>query len=70
MNDWIRKDGSADGLIDFDGVLKDPGNTKHLNPAYDCGDHLHPNDAGYQAMAQAVNLKLLTDITVTTGRPR
>ncbi len=49
----------ADGLIDFDKVVEDPNNPKHINPAYDCGDHLHPNDAGYQAMAKAVDLNVL-----------
>jgi lysophospholipase L1-like esterase len=60
VNAWIRTNSTADGLIDFDGVLKDPQNTAHLNPVYDCGDHLHPNDLGYRAMAQAVNLDLLS----------
>ena len=49
----------ADGLIDFDKIVEDPNNPKHINPAYDCGDHLHPNDAGYKAMAQAVDLNAL-----------
>ena len=38
-------------------MLEDPKNPNHINPAYDCGDHLHPNDAGYQAMAKAVDLE-------------
>ena len=59
VNAWIRGNKTADGLIDFDKVLADPKNPKHINPVYDCGDHLHPNDAGYQAMAQAVDLMLL-----------
>ena len=49
----------AQGLIDFDKLLEDPNNPKHINPAYDCGDHLHPNDAGYEAMAKAVDLNVL-----------
>src|SRR5271156_2951477 len=48
VNDWIRANTTADGLIDFDKLLEDPNNPKHINPAYNCGDNLHPNDAGYQ----------------------
>jgi lysophospholipase L1-like esterase len=59
VNDWIRANPTADGLIDFDKLLEDPNNPKHINPAYDCGDHLHPNDKGYQAMAKAVDLTVL-----------
>jgi lysophospholipase L1-like esterase len=59
VNDWIRANKTAEGLIDFDKLLEDPNNPKHINPAYDCGDHLHPNDAGYQAMAKAVDLSVL-----------
>ncbi|MGW7386365.1 RICIN domain-containing protein [Streptomyces sp. NPDC054794] len=60
VNQWIRTSGAFDGVIDFDKAMKDPGNPLALNPAYDSGDHLHPNDAGYQAMANAVNLVPLT----------
>ena len=59
VNDWIRANKTAEGLIDFDKLLEDPNNPKHINPAYDCGDHLHPNDAGYQAMAKSVDLGVL-----------
>jgi lysophospholipase L1-like esterase len=57
-NDWIRNGGAWDAVVDFDQVLRDPSQPTRLNPAYDGGDHLHPNDAGYQAMAQAVPLGL------------
>ncbi|MFI7407541.1 RICIN domain-containing protein [Streptomyces sp. NPDC049627] len=60
INEWIRTSGAFDGFIDFDKVMRDPGNAERLNPAYDTGDHLHPNDAGYQAMANAVDLAQLT----------
>jgi lysophospholipase L1-like esterase len=53
VNDWIRAKKRAEGLIDFDKLLEDPNDSKHINPTYDCGDHLHPNDKGYQAMAKA-----------------
>jgi lysophospholipase L1-like esterase len=59
VNRWIRTSGAFDGLVDFDAVMRDPADPLRLNPAYDCGDHLHPNDAGYQAMADAINLNML-----------
>jgi lysophospholipase L1-like esterase len=55
-NDWIRNGGAFDAVADFDLALRDPSEPDRLNPAYDSGDHLHPNDAGYQAMANAVPL--------------
>ena len=60
FNDWIRSAGAYDAVVDFDRALRDPARPTRLNPAYDSGDHLHPNDAGYQAMAQAVPLTLFT----------
>jgi lysophospholipase L1-like esterase len=59
VNAWIRANRTVDGVIDFDKVIEDPDKPGHLLPAFDCGDHLHPNDAGYQAMAKAVNLNQL-----------
>jgi lysophospholipase L1-like esterase len=59
VNAWIRTSGAFDGVIDFDQVMHDPADPLRLNPAYDSGDHLHPNDAGYQAMANAINLAML-----------
>ncbi len=56
LNTWIRTSGAFDGVIDFDASLRDPANPTQLLAAYDSGDHLHPNDAGYQAMANTVNL--------------
>lgn len=58
VNEWIRTSGYFDGVIDFDQVLQDPNNPLYLNAAFDSGDHLHPNDAGYKAMADAVDLSL------------
>jgi lysophospholipase L1-like esterase len=46
-------------VIDFGKILEDPAKPGHLAQAYDCGDHVHPNDAGYLVMAKAVDLKLL-----------
>jgi lysophospholipase L1-like esterase len=59
VNHWIRTSGAFDGVIDFDKVMRNPADPLRLNPAYDSGDHLHPNDAGYQAMANAINLAML-----------
>jgi lysophospholipase L1-like esterase len=59
VNLWIRANSAgADGVIDFDAALRDPGDAQRLRPAYDSGDRIHPNDAGHQAMADAVNLAL------------
>jgi lysophospholipase L1-like esterase len=55
VNRWVRAGGAFDGVVDFDKAVQDPASPLQLLPAYDSGDHLHPNDAGYQAMADAVN---------------
>lgn len=60
VNQWIRTSGAFDAVIDFDAALRDPANPAQLLPAYDSGDHLHPNSAGMQVMANTVNLSLLT----------
>jgi lysophospholipase L1-like esterase len=57
VNDWIRGSGEFDAVVDFDEATRDPANPKRFLPAYDVGDHLHPSDAGYQAMADAVDLR-------------
>ena len=59
VNRWIRNGGLADGVIDFDAAVRDPGNPSRLRPAYDSGDHLHPNARGYARMGAAVPLSLL-----------
>jgi lysophospholipase L1-like esterase len=58
VNEWIRTSGEYDGVIDFDEATRDPANPTQFLPAYDSGDHLHPSDAGYEAMADAINLRL------------
>ena len=56
VNAYIRNKKDIDGLADFDRAMQDPANPAALNPLYDSGDHLHPNDAGYGVMAAAVDL--------------
>ncbi|MBO0808317.1 MAG: SGNH/GDSL hydrolase family protein, partial [Actinobacteria bacterium] len=58
VNRWIRSSGAFDGVIDFSRAVCDPADPLRLRPAFDSGDHLHPNDAGYQAMADAINLAM------------
>jgi lysophospholipase L1-like esterase len=58
FNEWIRTSHKYDDVIDFDRVVRDPGQPSRLLLKIDSGDHLHPNDAGYEAMANAVNLSL------------
>ncbi|MUL43776.1 SGNH/GDSL hydrolase family protein [Streptomonospora sp. PA3] len=58
VNEWIRTSGEYDAVIDFAKVMADPDDPQRLNPAYDSGDHLHPNDTGMAAMADAVPLRL------------
>ncbi len=60
VNDWIRAPGHLDAIIDFDQVVRDPQQPERMLPAYDCGDHLHPDPAGYRAMAEAIPLSLFT----------
>ena len=59
VNSWIRSSGVFDGVIDFAAAVAEPGDPQQLAPAFDSGDHLHPNAAGYRAMARAVNLAAL-----------
>ena len=58
VNAWIRTSKAFDGVIDFEAAVRDPANPDHMLPAYDSGDHLHPGDAGYKAMGEAVDLSL------------
>ena len=57
MND--RNTRAFDGVIDFDAVVRDSADPTRMLPAYDKGDNLHPNDAGYKAMAESIDLGLL-----------
>ena len=58
VNEWIRTSGAFDAVVDFDAATRDPNSPKRFKPEFDPGDHLHPNDAGYKAMADAVDLSI------------
>jgi lysophospholipase L1-like esterase len=58
INTWIRTGKAYDGVIDFDAAVRDPQQPTKFLPQNDSGDHLHPNDAGYQAMSRAIDLAL------------
>ena len=58
VNDWIRTTPETDGVVDFDLAIRDPANPRRMLSIYDSGDTLHPNDAGYEAMGNAVDLNL------------
>ena len=62
VNQWIRSapssDSHFDAVLDFDLALRDPAQPSRILPTYDCGDHLHPNPAGYQALANSIPLSL------------
>ena len=61
VNQWIRTSGVFDAVIDFDLATRDPSHHARLLPAFDSGDHLHPNDVGYKAMAAAIDLSLFRE---------
>jgi lysophospholipase L1-like esterase len=60
VNEWIRTSPIFDGVADFDKAVRDPQNPQHFAAQYDSGDHLHPKDAGYEAMAGAIDLSMFT----------
>lgn len=60
LNQWIRRAPDFDAVVDFDAVLRDPEHPRRLRPLYDSGDHLHPGDRGYEAMAEAAGAVLAT----------
>jgi lysophospholipase L1-like esterase len=58
VNTWMRNNHGYDGIVDFDAVVRDPQAPTKILARYDSGDHLHPNDTGYEAMGSAIDLKL------------
>jgi lysophospholipase L1-like esterase len=59
-NNWVRTSGVFDAVVDFNKATADPQNPQTLLPAFDSGDHVHPSDAGYKAMADSVDLHNLS----------
>ncbi|WP_328997259.1 SGNH/GDSL hydrolase family protein [Kribbella sp. NBC_00709] len=59
VNAWIATSGEFDAVADFASALADPADPTRLAPKYDSGDHLHPNEAGYRVMADAIDLTTL-----------
>jgi len=70
VNAWIRHGGGFDAVLDFDQILHDPSHPARLLPAYDSGDHLHPNDAGYRAVASALPLETLDKLAFRSARAK
>jgi lysophospholipase L1-like esterase len=60
VNRWILESNAFDGVIDFSSALADPANSARLAAQYDSGDHLHPNSAGHEALAQTIDLKMFS----------
>ena len=60
VNDWIRHGGRFDAVVDLDAAIRDPARPTRLKPEFDSGDHVHPNDKGNAAMANAIDLDLFT----------
>jgi lysophospholipase L1-like esterase len=58
VNHWIRTAHAFDAVIDLDSVMREPTQPDRLRSEFDSGDHLHPNDAGYKAMAAAIDRRL------------
>ncbi len=58
VNQWIRNSMAFDAVVDFDAATRDAADAKRIRAEFDSGDHLHPNDAGYKAMAEAIDLRL------------
>jgi lysophospholipase L1-like esterase len=58
VNEWIRTSGAFDAVVDFDRAVRDPRQPARYRGADQSGDNLHPNDEGYRAMSEAVDLKV------------
>src|SRR5262249_5249138 len=58
INNWIRTTREIDGYVDFDSVIRDPANPRRMRNDLQSGDQLHPNNAGYEAMGNVVNLAI------------
>jgi lysophospholipase L1-like esterase len=58
VNQWIRSSGAFDGVIDLDKILRDPDHPSRIASRFAWKDHFHPNDTGYQEIADAIDLSL------------
>jgi lysophospholipase L1-like esterase len=58
VNEWMRKDAGFDAVLDFDRVVKSTANPSLIEPAYDCGDGIHPSPIGYYLMGKSVDLSV------------
>jgi lysophospholipase L1-like esterase len=67
VNQWIRSPGAFDAVVDFDAATRDPEHPRQFRQGFNNGDHLHPNDAGYQAMADAIDLSVFGLKPITTA---
>jgi lysophospholipase L1-like esterase len=67
VNNFIRTSGAFDAVFDFDKVTQDPANPKQILPAFNISDHLHPNDAGYKAMADSIDLSIFAEKRAVSG---
>ena len=61
MNDWIRKSGAYDAVLDFDRSVRDSARPTRMQAEFDSGDHLHPSPAGYRVMADGIDLNLFRE---------
>ncbi len=68
VNAWIRTSHQFDAVLDFDRAVRDPANPRQTNPAYDVGDHLHMNPAGYGVIASAVPASLFRTLETHVRR--
>jgi lysophospholipase L1-like esterase len=67
LNEWIRTSNAYDGVIDFDKATRDPSDAKKFLEQFDSCDYLHPSDAGYKAMGDAIDLSLFKAAGATTS---
>jgi lysophospholipase L1-like esterase len=67
VNQWTRTGGTYDWVADFDSVVRDPEHPDHYRAEFDSGDHLHPSDAGYKAMAESIDLSIFGAPRTTTA---
>ena len=69
VNAWIRTGGKFDAVVDFDAATRDPRDPARLRPEFDSGDHIHPNDAGNAAMADAIDVSMFTRPVKRSKKP-